>query len=400
MPQRKIRKKYNKIIIMSGIFWLALVGALAAAMMMILNAQVHDSVLKTAEQRAVSWSQNLFASTPNAKIMFMGGRLSRLTIEKLEASFALASVVRFKTFDSNGRQTFISDAGVLPKSPEINAKALKVFQTGETQSFTSDQPAADAKGKELHFAEVYAPAILPSGERIGTIEVYLDVTELEKALMSAFNRLTLFLVSATSAILLIPAAAFIYRTRQLMRKDKELLELSRFDQLTGVLNRNAIATHLDEIFETPQRHEQMGILFIDLDRFKEVNDEFGHHCGDAMLRHVAGILLGAVNPETDVVGRYGGDEFVVLCPDADPEYLSDLCHSILAATEDPVEHGKLQHTASLSIGCYITTREDTERTALHRADLALYEAKKNGRGRAVTFSPAIEQKFLKLKASA
>ncbi len=168
-----------------------------------------------------------------------------------------------------------------------------------------------------------------------------------------------------------------------LERDKELLqELSSTDRLTKLYNR----AKLEELFEyeikqSMRYNTPLSLIMLDLDHFKRVNDTYGHHIGDLVLRDVAAILTRS-SRASDVVARWGGEEFLILTPKTNLQQAAQLAEKIRLAIEnhrfDEVEH----KTGSFGVACY--QEQDTLITLLQRADLALYQAKEGGRNRVVT----------------
>ncbi len=172
-------------------------------------------------------------------------------------------------------------------------------------------------------------------------------------------------------------------------------ERATHDSLTGLLNRGAVLEFLDRDLAVMHREgTSLGILFIDLDGLKQINDTHGHETGDAALVAIARAIE-ATTRKSDVVGRLGGDEFIVGRlgkPDADA--LTQLANRILRkVTGQIVEIGGTCIVVSCSIGISISGPSDTEvDSIIHRADVALYGAKMNGRGQAaVSFGVDLEE---------
>jgi two-component system cell cycle response regulator len=158
------------------------------------------------------------------------------------------------------------------------------------------------------------------------------------------------------------------------------------DGLTGIWNRRAILDLLRRELNVARRsHRQIGIMMLDVDHFKQVNDFHGHLAGDAVLKEVALRIQAAVG-SYDLAGRYGGEEFLVVAPDCDSGEVGSCAERIRSAmADDPILTDGLQIAVTISIGTTILdARFDTERTALAAADSALYEAKKTGRNRVVS----------------
>jgi diguanylate cyclase (GGDEF)-like protein len=140
--------------------------------------------------------------------------------------------------------------------------------------------------------------------------------------------------------------------------------LSAFDQLTGLPNRYLLNDRLTQALSIARRgHQRVGVLCLDLDRFKEVNDTLGHGAGDLLLRLVSGRLRSCLR-ESDTLARLGGDEFAVILPDVhDPDYAGPLAQRLIAALRPPVEVDGYLATVGVSSGVAIsepTDRCDTE----------------------------------------
>ncbi|WP_409970438.1 putative bifunctional diguanylate cyclase/phosphodiesterase [Piscinibacter sp.] len=163
--------------------------------------------------------------------------------------------------------------------------------------------------------------------------------------------------------------------------DLKVQELACFDSLTGLPNRNLFFTELDRAVARARRQGQgFAVCYIDLDRFKTINDTLGHAAGDELLQAMAGRLRGAVR-ETDVVARLGGDEFVVVLEGGGgAAEIRGVAQTILAAIGQPltVQGCVLDVTGSIGIGMFPADGEDAA-TLLKHADAAMYLAKEGGK---------------------
>lgn len=156
-----------------------------------------------------------------------------------------------------------------------------------------------------------------------------------------------------------------------------------YDPLTGLPNRALLDDRINQALAICRRnHSTLAILFIDLDGFKAVNDLFGHHVGDLALRELAN-RLAEPRRRTDTVARFGGDEFVVVCPDVESvDVAFRIAEVILAELSRPVVIGSTEHRLTASIGIVVTAPGDPLATAdalLRDADLAMYGAKDEGK---------------------
>jgi diguanylate cyclase (GGDEF)-like protein len=158
------------------------------------------------------------------------------------------------------------------------------------------------------------------------------------------------------------------------------------DPLTGVANRAMFETTLERMLAR-REHESVGVLFIDLDGFKAVNDEHGHATGDDVLRTVAGRLTNALRP-SDLIARYGGDEFAVVLEDVEAPFAAEVGGRLVAAFVDPIEHGGGFSRVGVSIGVAMSWPDDDVDAIVHRADQAMYRAKEAGGMRIETAPPA------------
>jgi two-component system cell cycle response regulator len=178
------------------------------------------------------------------------------------------------------------------------------------------------------------------------------------------------------------------RERELLEANERLRHMSRTDALTSLENRRSIERQLDTMFAHSQRYsEPLSCVMSDLDRFKSVNDEHGHHAGDAVLKQYASILKKAAR-EIDVVGRYGGEEFIVLLPgtvlDAAVTFAERVRKEVEAHTF-VFDGGSVRRTASFGVAGWPHPRvTDAERT-VRAADDAMYVAKETGRNRVIRF---------------
>jgi diguanylate cyclase (GGDEF)-like protein len=169
-------------------------------------------------------------------------------------------------------------------------------------------------------------------------------------------------------------------------REEQLRYLSEHDPLTGLGNRRLLTESLDRALGEGRPDLPVGLLFIDLDGFKTVNDRFGHDVGDLVLVEIGQRILLMLR-QGDLVTRLGGDEFVVLCMDlASEEYAVQVAKRIERAVARPIASlaGDVRVTASVGIACSTSWPHNIERL-LHQADLAMYQAKQLGRDRTRVF---------------
>ncbi|MFL5299078.1 MAG: GGDEF domain-containing protein, partial [Anaeromyxobacteraceae bacterium] len=183
--------------------------------------------------------------------------------------------------------------------------------------------------------------------------------------------------------------ARIERTLRLTRRESQLAELARTDPLTGLANVRAFRARLDEEVKRARRyHTPLACVMLDLDNLKPINDELGHAAGDVAIESVADVIRHELR-ETDFGARYGGDEFVVLLPHtaaAEARVFAERVADRLREAAVEVDGRLLRLGASIGIAALAddALEEDAGEALVRRADAALYEAKRSGRGRVVS----------------
>jgi diguanylate cyclase (GGDEF)-like protein/PAS domain S-box-containing protein len=170
-----------------------------------------------------------------------------------------------------------------------------------------------------------------------------------------------------------------------MRLQRQLEQLALYDELTGLANRKLLQEQLTDAIASALRDATyIGLMFIDLDGFKAVNDELGHDVGDSVLREVATRLTSVVR-QNDLVGRLGGDEFVVICEAVDEDSARVVAERITEAIRAPYEGVPAPLGISASVGVVLTNpgaaAVPTGDALLIRADAAMYRSKNSGRDR-------------------
>jgi len=178
--------------------------------------------------------------------------------------------------------------------------------------------------------------------------------------------------------------AFALRGR--VKAEHHLRELTQIDALTGLKNRRALDTVLDNEWDRLQRNGScLSVLFVDADNFKRYNDAHGHAQGDTALQHLAHCISNHVRRRGDLAARYGGEEFVLVLPDTDEAGATQIAEAIRAEVEGarPTDGHQPLAPFTVSVGCATARRSSfASLDALTKAaDVALYEAKRNGRNR-------------------
>ncbi len=175
-------------------------------------------------------------------------------------------------------------------------------------------------------------------------------------------------------------------------KAKQLKKLSITDSLTGIYNRMYFNDSLNHEWKRCSRlQSSLSIMLIDLDHFKNVNDNFGHLAGDGCLKKIGEVLKSEIRRDTDVIARYGGEEFVVLLPDTNLVISTLIAENLVkkvASVELTWETKKIHLSCSIGLASVIPNREMNSEELLKAADETMYQAKKQGRNQVCVYQSA------------
>jgi diguanylate cyclase (GGDEF)-like protein len=368
-------------------------GLVAALLLLgaVTRQLAHQHLRGDAELTALRYAEVVEATVPAIDDVFAGHGADGQTLAQLDRLRRVGEIFRFKLFDRQGRQLLVSDdlgrgGGAAAPGPSIsehqggrNENVQQIVLGGD--SFVELKSGAGKPDRPAWYSEAYVP-VKRDGRVIGVVEVYVDQTRAEAGIHAEYGR-----VALTVALLMLALAAFagwrgIGHLREQRRAEARVHYLAQHDILSGALNRASFAETLERAV---WRHGRGGggfaVLCIDLDRFKEVNDAFGHAAGDEVLRTVAQRLRELVR-HGDPIARLGGDEFAVLQDGvAGPADVTRLAQRIVERLGEPHDVGGRRVVCAASVGAAVFgTDASTVDELLHKADLALYRAKSEGRG--------------------
>ncbi len=203
---------------------------------------------------------------------------------------------------------------------------------------------------------------------------------LDQALMATLF-VSLF-VPAGTAIVSALVRAIERREAQLVTANLRLEELSQLDPLTNLYNRRHLFARIETELARVRRGRPLALVMVDLDGFKKVNDSQGHLRGDVLLKEIS-TSVAATTRATDVAGRYGGDEFVVILPDTDAEQAVAVAERVAQSVRDAALRFDSARPVTASIGIAVAEPSDTVAALLRRADENAYRAKQGGGDRVV-----------------
>ncbi|MBU1617922.1 MAG: GGDEF domain-containing protein [Gammaproteobacteria bacterium] len=174
---------------------------------------------------------------------------------------------------------------------------------------------------------------------------------------------------------------------ELADKNKQLEQQNTRDALTGVRNRAFFDQKFSaELKRSRRERSTLGLLMIDIDHFKAINDNHGHLVGDLVIKEVANGLQQELKRSTDHLCRYGGEEFAIILPNTDHEGAMILAEQLrLSLADQHIQYEELELSVTVSIGCYAAVAEINSSSAdyIQAADTALYQAKNEGRNKVV-----------------
>ncbi|RTE67436.1 GGDEF domain-containing protein [Amphritea opalescens] len=166
--------------------------------------------------------------------------------------------------------------------------------------------------------------------------------------------------------------------RKHLTAQQKIEQLAHFDQLTGLYNRNLFIELLElQLAQSRRKKEPLAVIYMDLDHFKPINDQYGHQAGDFVLKEAA-TRMREVLRDTDSIARLGGDEFAAILPShGTRRQLSIIAQRVIASMQQPINYNGQVINISLSIGIAIHFKGQPLEALLHEADLAMYEAKRS-----------------------
>lgn len=300
-------------------------------------------------------------------------------------------IVKIKVYDAGSRIVYSTDPAAIGQVDDGNprlARSLAGFNDSKLEKKEQVLDLADETKIDVDVVETYVPIRDGEGGVIGALEIYQDVTRHRSEI-----RLTLIksiLVLTVTLLVVFAAAIRILKTGtdHLLVAQGRLREMVSRDPLTGILNRRELFSRADQEARRFERRNarspagSLGVIMLDIDRFKLINDTYGHAAGDQVLKEVASRIAKTIRA-SDFVGRYGGEEFLIIMPSVSFEEtvaLAERIRSVIREVPFSFAGNSFQITASLGAAL---TGEGPQAfgMALERADEGLYLAKNGGRDR-------------------
>ena len=282
--------------------------------------------------------------------------------------------------------TFTEDIkGSKPYKDELEG----IKQDGEVfYSYYFKKLDSEIISHKLSFAKIYEPFdwVVATGLYLDDFDKLIALKKLQ--LQNDYdNKRNILLITSFTFILLAFVIAMYFQSlirklvlsyeSQINNYTKELVNIATTDNLTGLCNRAKIdSSCTKELTEAKRYNQEFSIIMIDIDHFKNVNDTYGHQIGDSVLQQVSKILQDSVR-EVDMVGRWGGEEFLIICPQTNLDGARRLSEHMRQTIETYQFDVIGEKTCSFGVSSY--HENDTQESMIQRADKALYQAKNKGR---------------------
>jgi diguanylate cyclase (GGDEF)-like protein len=379
---RTLQRSFGTLIVILSV----LTGGTWLAVKMTTDRLLYQEATSTAR----NWARYIAESVSDLEQIAAGEQPSVASMAFFQATRKAGQVFRWEIFNQEGYSQLVGDrdAIALVNLSEFTAEAARSVKLGRPIVDVKEGKSADLPS---FLGQAYVPVIV-NGQAIAVVAAYVDQTEARDRFSNTF------LIGAASLCLLmglsfgIPAVGWYWRSRQKQQADQRIRYLAHHDALTDLTNRGRLIEILESALALlPSRGGGLALHFIDLDRFKAINDTWGHDGGDFLLKTVAERLRGVLRPE-DVAARLGGDEFVVVQGGiASKDQAEVYARRIILALTAPIQFKEQEIIATASVGVSLAPTDSNNLDRLLKcADLALYKAKHDGRNCIRFFLPDMD----------
>lgn len=331
-----------------------------------------------ATSTARNWARLLAETVTDLEQIAAGEKPTRASMTLFEWAQKAGEVFRYEIYNREGYSQLVSDHGVT----QVN---LSSFSTDAVRALRTSRPVVDVKagtrpGQPAFYAQAYLPVIV-DGRPVAIVAAYVDETENHDVYYRTSLLAAISLCAGAAIAFGLPAFAWYRRTKEKQQADRHIRFLAHHDALTGLANRAQLIESLESALAVlPVRGDCLAVHFLDLDRFKQVNDSLGHDGGDFLLKTIAERLRAVIRVD-DLVARLGGDEFVVVQTGiGGKNQAEEFARRIISAVTAPMKLKDRPYVATASVGVALAPADGTDpERLLKSADLALYKAKADGR---------------------
>ena len=358
-------------------------------------------VIASAKDDSVQLCEILFDHQKHLMIKKIPGQGAILAVDQKDQALLNRSiidviehfnVIKVKIYDGNSRVIYSTDATIIGRTDNNNRRLRNALAGNVDAKMETKESARDFDDEQLldvDVVETYVPVRDGVGKVLGSSEVYLNVTKYRSLIWAGVAVMTAVMTLVLAAVFGISYILIRRGTIHLRQVQSKLEMLAITDVLTGIANRGYVMSRGEEVFartvrnrEKDPQSSELCCIMLDIDHFKQVNDTWGHQAGDQVLCEVALRLRQCVRPY-DIIGRYGGEEFVVLMPDTAFDQGLVVAERIRTViNSETICIGDEEIKVSVSLGVAYTQEKDRDLGDLiKKADQGLYKAKDGGRDR-------------------
>ncbi len=355
---------------------------------------ITDMQRSHAEYVAKTFARHLLNEIPDLSALIEGRRSPEAAAAVISAVKPIGTVVYFQIFDQNGVLRADSDFArrgfVIGKDLQTqNPLAAAVLATNRIEFKLGE---GDGASRPRYYSDIIIP-LLDGPRTIGVLSVLSDETESWPGLFDQFRSVLLQVGALILVAFGIPLVMYLQKNGQLAKAAMRLRQSTQYDELTGCLNRATFTRIMQDLIDgAGERGLSVAVHFIDLDRFKDINESLGHDAGDEVLKATAQRLRKLMGTR-ERIARLGADEFAICQPYYvnSPQVVTELANDIVRAIGKPFEIGNrnIQISASAGYSCHPTDGK-TVAELMRAADIAVHKAKDTARGKAVAFDPSME----------
>jgi diguanylate cyclase (GGDEF)-like protein len=346
---------------------------------------------QNATRDAQNWAQYLAANVSDLEQIASGETPSSASLAFFKSTRKSGEVFRYIIFNRYGYSILVSDRD------EVTIVALSDYSAQAASAVKEDRPLVDARegrppAQPAYFAEAYVP-VLVEGRPVAVVAAYVDQTAEHDNFYRAFLLAAVSLCLLTGVAFAGPSIAWYRRTAEKQQADRRIHFLAHHDAMTGLANRTRLTERLEGMLAAlPATGGMIAVHFIDIDRFKEVNDTLGHDGGDFLLSTI-GQRLSALTRIEDLVARLGGDEFVVVQGNvSSKEQAQAFAERIATVLSAPLQFKEQDISPHVTIGVAVAPADGkSPERLLKSADLALYSGKGAGRNCIRMFLPEMDE---------
>ncbi len=304
----------------------------------------------------------------------------------IKGSIISDRTVRVKVWGRQGRVIYSNDPRIVGKTFPMEGELSEALH-GNLASEVSDLSKSENRDDRRYgkLLEVYIPIqFQQGGPTYGAFEVYQTYTPVARQITMLQHSAYALIAGGLAILYLLLFGIVHHGSNTIIDQQRRLLKQALHDALTDLPNRTLLRDRLEQAISSAQSTgNSVALLLMDMDRFKEINDTFGHHYGDLLLQQFGPRLRSALR-DSDMIARLGGDEFAIVLPATDEPAAIQAANRILRVLDDPYTIEGYNLDVGASIGIAISPQHGTEaHILLQRADVAMYYAKRTESGAAV-----------------